>query len=290
MVAFLDPAYVSTMRHDGHAVPLLGSGAWVNVDPIGGSQDARHVYPGLFCRDWTKIVADLEQLQVVSFVGVVFPIGVSEPDLAELFPVIRVIKSQYVVDPGWARPSKHHRKAVERARRQVEVELVLDPLSEADVVVWLYDCLRVRHQVAGTEAYPPASLYGQLALPSARLFLARVGDKAVAMQLWFEGAGWAHYAVGAADDDGYRTEASYALTAAALDWFDEASVDLGRTPNGADGLASYKMGWGAMPRPVFLCGRVFDERQYERLVDRHGRHDWFPAYRGVQDGLIGSRR
>jgi hypothetical protein len=280
--AFLDAEYVRAFDHDGSAVQLPRSGGWLNVDTIDEYVDARHVYPGLFCRDWSLLLNDLAELELVSVVAMVFPIGVRHERLCELFPLVRPIKEQYVVrhDVDW---SLHHVKAVKRARRQVEVELVAEASAGLPSFARMYDELRWRHKIVGTEDYPLDSLRRQLALSSARLFRADLDGRTVAMQLWLQEGDWAHYVIGCADVYGYRTEASYALTSYALlklRGLGAREIDLGRVPEGATGLVAFKQGWGAEARPAYLCGRVLDRTAYDVLCERHGQDDdWFPAYR-----------
>jgi hypothetical protein len=53
-----------------------------------------------------------------------------------------------------------------------------------------------------------------------------------------------------------------------------------------DGLSRFKRGWATGTRTAYLCGRVLDRREYERMVRAAGAGTtaYFPAYRTGEFG------
>jgi hypothetical protein len=85
----------------------------------------------------------------------------------------------------------------------------------------------------------------------------------------------------------YKLRASYGLYWTALEYFSNKLrwLDLGGgaglNKNGSDGLTVFKRGWSSGTRPAYFCGRIFNKRKYEEIVQLKNviTHDYFPAYR-----------
>jgi hypothetical protein len=53
----------------------------------------------------------------------------------------------------------------------------------------------------------------------------------------------------------------------------------GLQAGGDDGLTRFKRGWSTGTRQSWFCGRIFDQRRYDRAVRGAGSGSYFPAYR-----------
>ena len=94
--------------------------------------------------------------------------------------------------------------------------------------------------------------------------------------------------LGAYTEEGYELRASFALFRKALDYFAESGLNYANLGAGAglgssagDGLTRFKRGWSSCVRTAFICGRIFDREEYDRLARLRGVEDtdYFPAYR-----------
>lgn len=86
---------------------------------------------------------------------------------------------------------------------------------------------------------------------------------------------------------GYMLRASYALYWFAIERFSDKVrwIDLGGgagvRSKDTDGLSTFKRGWSTGTRPAYFCGRIFDRKRYQEIVEAKGvsATDYFPAYR-----------
>ncbi len=108
------------------------------------------------------------------------------------------------------------------------------------------------------------------------------------MILWYVQNGVAYYHLGAYTEEGYQLRASFALFRKALEYFAESGLHYANLGAGAgigsgadDGLTRFKRGWSTCLRTTYICGRIFDRQEYDRLVRARGVEatGYFPAYR-----------
>jgi hypothetical protein len=136
-------------------------------------------------------------------------------------------------------------------------------------------------------AFSRQSFRAQLALPGLVMFRASRGRQTVGLHLWLQRHDVAYGHLGVTNTDGYASFAAYGLYWSAIEWFSSRAAWLhlggsaGVHRTDTDGLAFFKQGWATGTRTAYLCGRCFDQRQYEEILAvrrmRHG--PFFPAYR-----------
>lgn len=280
MNGYRSQAYVETLSHIGEPLQLQRSGSWLLLRQIGDYVDALGSYPRLFYDDLAAVDDDLEELASAGIVSLV----VVAPDS---FGTLLSVKPQYIVPlagDSASRWSPHHRRRVRAAR--VDVVQTNMPYVWADEWIDLYAQLRLRHQIADgdMEAFPETALRTQLAVPGAIAFgcTAGVTGDVCGMLVFYDEGRVARYHLGAYSHQGYELGASYALFAAAFQYFADRGterIDLGRAPVGSDGLARFKLGWGAEEVPMIVSGAIIRPDAYELLTRTRGEHRWFPAYR-----------
>jgi hypothetical protein len=87
---------------------------------------------------------------------------------------------------------------------------------------------------------------------------------------------------------GYEMDASFALfwrliercRDRGLKWL-HLGAGTGVSAHDQDGLTRFKRGWSTGTRTVYFCGRIFDRKTYDQIVETQGIRDraYFPAYR-----------
>jgi GNAT acetyltransferase-like protein len=262
------------------------------------AQDGMGCYPLFSCRDWSLLPVDMDALRgdLVSLALVADPFG--NYDVAQLeacFDVVVPYKSHFVVDvrqPAERFVSQHHRRAVRKALREVEVEPYSDPLGFLDEWTRLYANVVEKYEVTGIRAFSRETFAKQLTLPGTVLFRAMHDRKTVAAD-WYcvqEDVAYAHLA--ACTPRGYRIGAAYALQWTAITYFADKVrwINLGGgaglAADGRDGLSRFKQGWSTGTRNAYFCGRILDGKKYEQIVRAKGTvtTDYFPAYRAGEFG------
>ena len=285
---------MTSLRDAGEPVPMRESGSWALRRPIpsgGGLVDAAGCYPLLSCHKWEALDDDLRALNdVVSFTAVADPFGNHDLALLErTFPdVCRPYKEHFVVDlteSGSTARTSHHRRNVARAARLVEVDRCEQPRDHGDEWVRLYAELVGRHQIRSTADFSERALREQLSVPGVVALRALTGDRTVGMTIWYVQDDVAYYHLGAYDEMGYQTGASFALFDRAVTLLREQAgwADLGGGAGVSDataGLIRFKRGWATGIRMAHLCGRVLQPEAYRNLSAGRQRADgFFPAYR-----------
>ena len=251
-------------------------------------------YPLFACRDWQRLRADVEAMQgdLVTLALVADPFGrYRTSELQAAFPdVCRPYKEHYVVDLRNAPDLPHsanHRRNLARARGLIEVEDSPDPVAHASEWVALYEYLIVRHGITGVAAFLPSTLTAQLQVPGLTMLRAVQDGQTAGITLWYLQDEVAYYHLGAYNDVGYVSGASFVMFQFAIDHFRTRATWLnlgagaGAIGNSLDGLTRFKRGWANGTRTAWLCGRVFDRRLYAMLASAvaHGGTGYFPAYR-----------
>lgn len=298
-------AYAASLSEFGQPRHLQRSNGWLLERAIRGfgSRDAMGCYPLFVCSDWSGLGADLEEIgkDLISLSLVTDPFGeYDEAYLDKCFPdMMRPFKRHFVVDLG-RRPEtfvhSHHQRNTRRAHNEVKVERCANPIDALDRWVALYDELIERHKIVGVAAFSRAAFVKQLAVPGIVAFQAVEREKTVGMVLWYEQRDRAYYHLGAYSARGYQVNASFALIDYSIRYFGEREREwlslgggTGLDSVAESGLMRFKRGWSTGVRTAYFCGRIFDHRKYEELVNNRGvlRTEYFPAYR--EDRLDGDR-
>ena len=290
------PAYARALSDLGRPVQLQRCGGWLLERPIPGrpERDAIGPYPLFVCQDWPQLGRDLDELagSLVSAGLVVDPLQpASLPLLEQQFDVIAPFKTHYLVDlhlPAAQRVTRHHRRNVRLAERNVAVEHSSDPAASAAEWQLLYADLIRKHAISGLAAFSDASLAAQLSVPGAIVFRARHAGETVGMTVWYAGGDLGYYHLSAFSALGYKLRASYAIMWYALEhlagrvrWVNLGGSAGLKDDGGTSGLARFKAGWATETRPTYFCGRILDRPRYEALAASAGAaSDYFPAYRG----------
>ena len=296
VTGYLHPRYAESLCEFGQPLNLPKSGGWLLMRRVDGNQaDAMSTYPLFACLDWKSLKSDFSQLSksLVSVVVVTDPFGdYDEPLLRDSFGDLTMpFKSHYACDlrcPLDSTISKHHSRNVGIGLEQVAVERCEDPAAYLDDWVNVYSVLIQRHQITGIRAFSKNSFAKQLRTPGIVSFRAIRHGQTVGMILWYVQNGVAYYHLGAYTDEGYELRASFALFRRALDYFAESGLNYANLGAGAglgtaaeDGLTRFKRGWSTCVRTAYICGRIFDRQEYDRLTRARGIDDtdYFPAYR-----------
>ena len=296
MTGYLHPRYAASLSEFGDPLHLPRSGGWLLKRPVGGILvDAMGTYPLFVCADWKSLQCDFDELgrSLVSVIAVTDPFGdYDEALLRDCFgDLVMPFKSHFVNDlrhPLDGAISKHHARNACIGQKQVIVERCEDAAVNLDDWVSLYSVLVQRHQISGIRAFSRVSFAKQLNTPGMVCFRAIRDGQTVGMILWYVQNSVAYYHLGAYTDEGYELRASFALFRSALEHFAESGLIYANLGAGAgigsaadDGLSRFKRGWCSRVRTAYLCGRIFDREEYDRLVRARGVEatDYFPAYR-----------
>jgi hypothetical protein len=292
---YLNQLYVESLSEFGTPRKLPLSGGWILERPIPGFpyRDAMGCYPLFACRDWSKLYADLNNIngELVSLALVADPFGMYDlACLKKCFDVVLPFKEHVVVDlrpPFKLNVSRHHRYYSRKSLRDVSVEVHSEATTFEDEWVNLYTNLVTKHNLTGVKAFSRTAFAKQLCVPGIVVLRAMHEGASVGMQLWYvQGhVGYSHLT--ALAPLGYELRASYAIYWVALEYFrDKVSwLDLGAgasaSNEAADGLAEFKRGWSNGARTAYFCGRIFDRKLYDEIVKACGisATNYFPAYR-----------
>lgn len=296
MSGYQHPLYTASLAEWGtpRGLPHCQGSILQRQIPGCSAEDAMGAYPLFACADWSQLPADLDDLSrdLVCLSLVTDPFGAFDPAaLHDYFERVVPYKQHFVTDlslPREAIVSKHHRKRVRQAFRELDVELCPEPLRFLDEWVGLYAGLVERRQLRGMRAFSRASFATQLAVPGVVMLRACHRGTTVGIDLWYEQGDVSYGHLAAYSAEGYRRLASYALLWSAIEYFSgrvgwiELGAGAGMGPSDSDdGLTTFKRGWATGTRPVYFCGRIFDRERYAAIV-RH-KHmpptQYFPAYR-----------
>jgi hypothetical protein len=240
------------------------------------------------------LINDLDSMQgsVVSVTAVLDPLATPGRDDCEraFCDLYRPFKRHYLVDLSVdqdSQRSRHHRRSVRRALRDVEVERAEDPRAYALEWVDLYQNLMREYAFDGDPAaFTPDGLTQQLALDGVHYYRALIDGVCQGASLWIEQGDHIVYHLGASSDVGRKSKASFAL-------FDQALLDAGErgleranlggaaglADDQEDGLAMFKRGWSADSVDAYIGGRIVNRESYSTLCRGDEEGPFFPAYR-----------
>lgn len=293
------PAYAQALSEFGEPVALPASGGWVLRRRIGqaASYDAMGLYPLFSCGRWRALPSDIEDLRndLVSLAMVPDPFGeYDEKLLRSCFDRVVNFKSHFIVDLQQPEHHgiRHHRYYARKALRDVRVDVCIPAQKMLDEWTVLYAHLVERHQLKGIKAFSPESFRQQFAVPGLVALRASTRDDAcVGGQLWYVSGDVAYSHLTAVNDVGYELRCSYAIYAAAIEFFEGKLrwMDLGAGAGSSsenDGLTKFKEGWANAQRPAHFCGRILNQERYRELVSETGSETarYFPAYRNGELG------
>ncbi len=302
LFGYLDPAYAASMAAGGKLVPLAKSGGVITVRRIPGIEleDAMAPYPFLVCRDWRGLKDDIAKLNgsLVSVTAVTDPLAdVDEGLLRESFNhLVRRYKAHFIIDitkPMETFIDPHHRGCARRALRKIVVELCENPLDYIAEWLDLYGHLVRRHDIRGPAQMTEQTFRLQFQVQGLSMFRARRDGATVGMILCMVQGDRAYFHLGAYNEAGYRSKASYALVWSIIHYFAEAGIKTlnigagaGAFGEGRDGLTAFKRGWASGTRMTYLCGGIIDPLNYSRLstIASHAGPSYFPAYRRGEFG------
>lgn len=295
---YLHPHYAESLRQFGEPRHLPRADGWILQRPISGSssRDAMGAYPLFCCRNWASLKKDLDALreEIVSLVVVADPFAnESRKSLAQAFvDFTEPFKEHFIADlqlPVTATVSRHHQYYARKALRDVTIEVCARPAEMVDDWCELYAAVVKRHNLRGVQAFSREAFVKQLAVPGVVAFRALHAGKAIAAHLWYVQGEIAYSHLAAAGDEGYRMMASYGLYWSAMSYFAGRVrwIDWGGGAGisaPSPGLANFKRGWASETRFSYLCGRIFDRAEYERLVRETGTSgaSYFPRYRAAK--------
>jgi hypothetical protein len=292
---YANRSYAFSLSEFGEPIHLPRSDGYLLKRSIPGTDlfDAMGCYPLFFCKDWTMLSADLDDLpeEIVSTSFVADPYGnYTFRELEDFMDIVNPYKVHYVVDLHQPRESigtDHHRRHALSALEKINVEVCIDPAGFAGKWTDIYQTLAKRHNIHGIRAFSPSAFEQQLAMPEIEVLLAFLGDEIIGAQLYYVQNDVAHCHLGAVSDHGYQEGAFYAMDYISYTHFSDRCkwLDLGGaaglSSSGSDGLSLYKSGWSTKTRPVYFCGKVINTKAYKDLAPLQGQEGttYFPAYR-----------
>jgi hypothetical protein len=298
---YLHSDYASSLNKFGAPIELHHSRGWALLREIDGFyyKDASGCYPFFTCEDWSKLSEDIDTLaqDCICFSMVTDPFGDFDPEkLHEIFrDVFFPFKKHYVVDlnlPAEEIGGKRRRKHARRALKDVQIEIIDNPVGFIDEWVNLYDILIKKHRIKGLRAFSRESFLKQLGIPDTVVMRADYQGTTVGAQICYLQGDVAHIHLGAVSEKGYELEATYALDWTAFEYYKNKArwVNLGGgvgdSENEEDGLSQYKLAWASDTRMTYFCGRIFDNDKYEEVIKRKAIKptNYFPAYRQGEYG------
>lgn len=297
MTGYKHPQYAFSLAEFGTPRELPQCGGWILERQIPNFpyRDGMGCYPIFACKDWAELGNDIHALEgkLVSLVLVTDPFGDHSLDqLESLFDVCFLFKQHYVTDlaqPIELSVRKRYRKYAQSALKELTVEHCDKPAKYLSEWVRLYKYLIARHHITGMQAFSEKSFQGLLSMPGIEMFIARHNREIVGADIWLVDGevGYAH--LSAISPLGYELRAPYALYWTALQnyaqtlrWLDHGG-GAGLIQK-EDSLTTFKRGWTNHTRPVYLCGKILDQKRYAEISRAKGLSDvnYFPAYRAGQ--------
>jgi hypothetical protein len=248
-------------------------------------------YPLFFCRDWSKLHADLHSLKddLVSLSLVTDPFGNYDLDLLRnCFHVVIPFKEHFVRD--LRKPlklSRHHRRYTRKSFENVSVDVTMEPIRFIDEWTDLYGSLTRKFDIRGIRAFSRSAFEKQLNIPGAIMFRALYQGTAVGAHLAFVQNDVCYAHLAGFNSIGQELMASYAIywteieyLADKVQWLDWGG-GVGIRNDGNDGLTQFKRGWSTETPTSYFCGHIFNRDKYDEIMADSGitATDYFPAYR-----------
>jgi hypothetical protein len=297
VTGYLHPRYAGSLAEFGVPRALPRSGAWVlqRAIPSVPLQDAMGCYPLFACCNWSGLAADLEKIahDVVCLSVVTDPFGeYDEAQLRQCFQdKVVAFKKHFCIDlrhPMEEYVHRDHQRKARKALARLQVERCENAPQCLDEWVRLYEHLIQRHRITGISTFSRMAFARQFEVPGLVAFRALHQDKPVGMVLCYLQGDIAYYHLGAHSPAGYETGSSFALFWRLIEYLRDRGLrwvnlgaGAGTAADATDGLTRFKRGWSTGTRTAYFCGRIFDRRAYDRIVESKGIAEtaYFPAYR-----------
>ena len=290
--AYAAREYAFSLVEFGQPLELPRSGAWLLKRPIPGSteHDAMGCYPIFSAQNWRGLASDLSDYgpRLVSVALVTDPFGDYREDLlSKSFDRVMPFKEHFVAD--FSKPlhvSKHHSYYARKSASAVEIDA--GPVPEGFCAQWteLYASVVRRHGLKGIKAFSRSAFEQQLSVPGIAVFRATEAGTLIGAHLWYQHEDVAYSHLAAATERGYQLNCSYAIYAAALEYFRPRAkrIDFGGgagTETRQDGLSWFKQGWSNSFQTAYFCGKILNPESYHALskAARQEESIYFPAYR-----------
>jgi hypothetical protein len=300
MSAYLDPLYIESLSEWGTPKKLNHCGGWILERPIPSSNDhdAMGPYPIFMCEDWDLIEKDLKELgdDLVSVSLVTDPFGNStQAVLEESFDVVSPFKEHYITDldvPIDEAVTKHHRYYSRRGFKDVQVEIIENPIDYLDEWVALFTSISGRHHIEGLRAFSRSSFEKQLRIPGMIMFRATQHSQPVGEALCFIHGNVAYGHLMGINETGHELGVTYPIywthltyLKGKVKWINWGGVS-GISNDESSGLAKFKKGWSTEKRTAFFCGKILNNMKYQSLVSssRATNSTYFPLYRAGEMG------
>lgn len=293
---YLDPRYAHSYHPEYSLYHLIDTVYFLDRAVPGTSyHDLQGVYPFVVTVRPDRLVEAFSCLQNSTAVSAVF---VSDPyneedirALAGDLDYCRPFKTHYASD--LATPWAHHVKKNARyetrlAQRSHVINIFQATAAYADRFWDFYQSLIARHNITGLQRLSLDIIRAQLRVSGATIIEASDEIGPCAASVWYECGERVYLHLHAQDERAYRARTSYALYAAAHEYFSQlgyrwlmlgAGAGVHDDPN--DGLARYKRMWSTATFKSYVCGRILDFGAYETLAESRGSvaGPYFPIYR-----------
>jgi len=289
---YRSPEYAQSLSEFGTPIELSNSGGWLleRRVPVSQERDAMGCYPIFAARDWRGLAKDFACIdhRLISIALVTDPFGDYTVDQLRLFfDRVMPFKEHFVAD--LSKPlniSKHHMYYSKKAASEITVELGPPPPNFCAEWTRLYEGLVRRKKLSGIKAFSRAAFELQLKVPGMTVIRAIENGALVGAHLWYEQEEVAYSHLAAASERGYQLNCSYAIYAAALEYFRPRvkRIDFGGGAGAGvrdDGLTWFKRGWANSLQTVYFCGKILNLESYNALSKASGHESstYFPAYR-----------
>ena len=296
ILGYHHPQYASSYREWGEPVemPHCGGAFIKRAIPEQTVFDGMGCYPFFVCQDPTKLHLDLEAIEkeIICFSMVTNPLeNWNESYLKTHFKdKMTPFKKHYLVDLNHDLASSvdsHHMRNVQKASKQMKVELCQNPKDFFEDWNYLYRALVQKHEIKGMLRFSESIFKAHFEIPGLVVVRASVDQETVGMLLWYVNQDKGYYHLGAFSEKGYELNASFALFYFTFEQLKSQGVCWVNLGSGAglesedSGLARFKKGWATNEETVYFCGRILNSDKYEELVKQRAvkGSSLFPAYR-----------
>ena len=193
---------------------------------------------------------------------------------------LKPFKPHYIARSGIKAYTRYHRRYVSKAARQVDVGL-LDLNSHLDEWIELYTYTADRHNFSPLHRFPNGHHETLASLNGITAVGAWVDQKLVSAHIWAHDQSTAHSHLVASNEQGYDTNAAYAVNDFSLNHFRHLNiVNFGGSAGldgQLDGLARFKSGFCNDVMQSYIAGIILDPEIYATLSPKAT--PFFPAYR-----------
>jgi hypothetical protein len=300
MTGYLDPLYIDSLSEWGNPRKLNKCGGWILERQIPGSEefDAMGPYPIFKCNNWDLLGEDLQELgdELITISLVTDPFAdFPQSSLEENFDLVIPFKDHYITDLNISLDeaiSKHHRYYSRRGFKDVQVEVIENPIIYLDEWISLYQSISDRHRIEGLRAFSRTSFEKQMRISGMIMFRAVHQNQAIGEALCFIDDNIAYGHLMGISDLGHSLGVTYPIYWTHLTyleekvrWIDWGGVS-GINNDESNGLAKFKKGWATEKRPAFFCGKILNQKTYQSLIKSSKVIDnnYFPIYRTGEMG------